>query len=164
MKNRKRHGCHNPVLIRSRFVDNNYKDCSNQEGKQEAPAFPHLDQHFVQVILNINSTNYKRNYQQAHGCYNPYRSWKSRESETNMGNQVLPIQLADKIQCQNKKIIRRSKSNKTYEPFLNSKWAHNQQGKKQQQQKCDSRNIKQGCKTQKKPDIEYRTYRIRTII
>src|ERR1035438_2579204 len=164
MKNSKRHGRYDPVFVGTCFIDNNYENSHNQECQQEAPAFPSLNQHFVQVILNINSADYKWNDQQAHGCNNPDRSRESRKCETNMRNQVFPIQLMYKIQNQYEEIIRRSKSNKANEPFLNSKWAHNQQSKKKQDQKRDCWNIKQGCKTQKDTDIKYRCYRVRAVI
>ena len=65
MKNGKRHHRYDPVFIRSRFVDDDYKYGCHQEGQQQAPAFSHMNQHFIQIILNIKSTDNKRNDQQA---------------------------------------------------------------------------------------------------
>ncbi len=97
MKHGKRHGGNDPVFIRSGLIDDDHQYGRYQEDQQQTPAFPDMDQHFIQVILNKNAPDNKGNDQQADGCNDPDRSRDSRKSKPDMGNQVIPMQLVHKI-------------------------------------------------------------------
>src|SRR6266851_5467768 len=102
MKNSKRHCRYDPVFVGPGFINDDYEYSRDQKNQQQAPAFPHMNQHFTQVILNINSADDKGNYKQTKRCDNPNRSRDGRKGKPDMRNQVSPVQLMGEIQNQYK--------------------------------------------------------------
>src|ERR1700733_6577451 len=97
MKNRKRHDRYDPVFIGSCLIYDDDEHGCNQESQQQAPAFPYMDQHFIQIILNKKPAYHKWNDQQADRNNNPYGSRDGRKCKTDMRQQISPIELMGKI-------------------------------------------------------------------
>src|SRR3982750_1467933 len=98
MKNSKGHYCNNPVFISPRLIYNNHEDGCNEKDQQQTPAFSYVNQHFIQVILNIYSSYNKRDNQQRNSCNYPDGCRNSRKRKTDMRHQISPVELLGKIQ------------------------------------------------------------------
>ena len=98
MKSSKWYSRDDPVFIRIGLVEQDDDHRNNQEDQYEAPAFPNLYQHFIQVILDVKASNDKWNHQKGQAKGNPDAAWQCRKRQLNFRQDIVPMQLVSKIQ------------------------------------------------------------------